>query len=203
MNSDRLNNELPPTPPSAPSGPDGVESKQKDLADSFTGHTVPFQKQMESNRDSSSAMAIQSPREPLTQVREWPDEEIEQALESLKKFFEGEIVELKDDFNLSEQAICADASHVAIAEQPQKNPDVSNVSRSQEVVELASEQLELEPEVDDSEAFTQQGMSPLLDFSPSDLTPGQESSQINPPTNGNQLPIREEWPCDEDGEPEF
>lgn len=200
---DRQFSQLPLTPQEATSTPDEIESKQKDLAESFNGHTVPFQKQMASNRDSSSAMAIQSPRVPLTQGREWPDEEIEQALESLKKFFEGEIVELKDDFNRSEQASGADASNVATAQQPQKAPDVSTAARSQEVVELASEQLELEPKVDDSEAFRQQGMSPLLDFSSSDSTPGQESSQSNPPENGKQSPIREEWPCDEDGEPEF
>lgn len=194
LNSDRPSSQLPSTSPLTPSGPDGVESKQQDLAESFNRPTVPQQKEMSSNRDFTSSIAIQSPRTSWTQDIDWPDEEIDTALESLKKFFEGEIVELKDDFNLSEKAI---------ATQRQDAYDATDATLSQEVVEGVSEQLKPEAEAKDSEDLRQQEISPLLDFSRSDLPQEQESSQINPPENENKLPKREDWPCDEDGEPEF
>lgn len=192
LNSARQFNQLPPKPGLPTSDSDGVESKPKYLSESFTRPPVSFEKQLENNGDSSSSRVIPSPMGQFTQDKEWPEEDIDQALESLKNFFEGEIVELKDDFNLSEEASVL---------QLQKTFDVATNVLSEEVVEVASEQLELE--ANDSEALRQQEISPVLDFSRSDFPFNQESSQINPTTNNQKLPKREEWPCDEDGEPEF
>jgi DNA polymerase-3 subunit gamma/tau len=192
LNSESPSIGLPSTPPLASWVADEVESKQQDLEKTFNRPTVPIQPQMAGNRELTSSFAIGSSRTSWTQDLDWPNEEIDSALESLKNFFEGEIVEIKETFNLSLQPINFGE---------QKSPKVDNTALSQKVVEIVSDQFE--PESKDSEALRQAEISPLLDFCSSELPQEQESEQITPTENGNKLPRREDWPLDDNGEPAF
>ncbi len=109
------------------SAAEGSPASLKDLAGAGTHATGPPQAQVESNRSSPMAGVTASSTPASTQEIECDTDEVEKAFGALKQFFEGEIVDLTDEFRLSTPLI---------AQQPQL----------EEVFDDATEQLEPEPE---------------------------------------------------------
>ena len=79
----------------------------------------------------------QSPRPLLAQNVGWDADEVENAITSLKQFFEGEIVDLTDDFYLSESVI---------THQPPDAPDVATSVIPEQGIGPTTDLLELELE---------------------------------------------------------
>jgi DNA polymerase-3 subunit gamma/tau len=84
----------------------------------------------ELQRDVASVSLTQSPSSIPTQDLDWDAEEVEMALGNLKQFFEGEIVDLTDDFEPNESLITEDT------------PEVATVTLSEQSSNAVSDQLE-------------------------------------------------------------
>jgi DNA polymerase III subunit gamma/tau len=84
----------------------------------------------ELQRDVASVSLSQSQSSIPTQDLDWDAEEVEMALGNLKQFFEGEIVDLTDDFEPSESLITKDT------------PEVATVTLSEQASNAVSDPLE-------------------------------------------------------------
>ena len=96
----------------------------------------------EQGSDVSPISLTQSSIPLPAQDLDWNTEEVEKALGNLTKFFEGEILDLTDDFQPSEPVITP---------QPQDAPYVAITALSEEDIDTVTEQLESELEEDEQE----------------------------------------------------
>jgi hypothetical protein len=72
------------------------ENSSRSLTNSLTNSAIGAQEQRH---------AIASPIPPTTSVSDWDDAQVDQALDHLKQFFEGEIIDLTEDIGEGEPAI--------------------------------------------------------------------------------------------------
>ncbi len=113
------------------------------------------QKQLESDRSSLTTVVDQSPISGSAQELDLETNEVEQALRDLKQFFEGEFVELTDEFSDQDSmiALAQEQEHIG-AVVPQELADqspatfASNIEQLQwsKVIDAATYQPELDPE---------------------------------------------------------
>jgi len=88
--------------------------------------TVPSQEFKENNGSSQTPGLGQSSMSQTAQESDWDTTQVEKALDSLKSFFDGEIVEFKDDFTQRESAVTEQKKQSAVIDTTSNRPQSSS-----------------------------------------------------------------------------
>jgi hypothetical protein len=150
------------------------------------------QEQVETDYSSLTIQINQSQISPPVQEVDWDSDEVEKALRNLKQFFEGEFVDLTDEFSNTNCAVSA------LADPHDTKGDyestITHQLQKSNVIDAGNYQSQLDPEEywEEEDSIDEKA-----------ATHHVQSSEIAAFDNTQTQLRRENWQYDENGEPAF